>query len=127
MQRKGSNGPETLEVGAVINCTGPTERWLPAPSGLFHQLGLRGMIVADEVDMGIQVDSDFSVLDAQGKRSDVLFAIGSLLKGTLWESTAVPELRVQAFRLAETIANREASVQKTPRYEFNEDVLEYSI
>ena len=34
----------------------------------------------------------------------VLFAVGGLLKGTLWETTAVPELRSQAFRLAETIA-----------------------
>jgi uncharacterized NAD(P)/FAD-binding protein YdhS len=32
-----------------------------------------------------------------------LFAIGPLLRGTLWESVAVPELRGQALRVAQTL------------------------
>jgi len=31
------------------------------------------------------------------------FAIGSMLRGTLWETTAIPEIRQQARSLAERI------------------------
>jgi uncharacterized NAD(P)/FAD-binding protein YdhS len=32
-----------------------------------------------------------------------LFALGSLLRGTLWESTAMPEIRQQARHLADQL------------------------
>ncbi|HET8764393.1 MAG TPA: pyridine nucleotide-disulfide oxidoreductase, partial [Rhodanobacter sp.] len=32
-----------------------------------------------------------------------LFAIGSLLRGTLWESTAMPEIRQQARAVADQL------------------------
>lgn len=38
-----------------------------------------------------------------GARSRFLFAIGPLLRGTLWESIAVPEWRGQALRGAQTL------------------------
>ncbi|HZC59493.1 MAG TPA: hypothetical protein VE154_05830 [Chthoniobacterales bacterium] len=33
----------------------------------------------------------------------ISFALGPLLRGTLWETVAVPELRAQAKRVAETL------------------------
>jgi uncharacterized NAD(P)/FAD-binding protein YdhS len=40
------------------------------------------------------------LLDAEGRASDVLYYVGPLLRATYWESTAVPELRIHAARLA---------------------------
>ena len=57
----------------------------------------------DDADMGVRVDPDHTVISGDGERSDLLLALGPLLRGTLWETIAVPELRVQAKRVAETL------------------------
>ncbi len=44
------------------------------------------------------VDEDHTVIDREGRRSKYLLALGPLLRGTLWETIAVPELRGQARR-----------------------------
>ena len=63
----------------------------------------------------------FAVIDGDGETSPLLFAIGPLLKGSLWETTAVPELRSQAMRVAENLLQREpAAVEE-------EAVIEYYI
>jgi uncharacterized NAD(P)/FAD-binding protein YdhS len=50
-----------------------------------------------------------------------LFALGPLLRGSLWETTAVPELRGQAMRVAEALLEREpAAVEEM-------EVIEYYI
>jgi uncharacterized NAD(P)/FAD-binding protein YdhS len=46
------------------------------------------------------------VLTADGDRSAWLLALGPLLRGTYWETIAVPELRVQARHVAETVLDR---------------------
>jgi len=48
----------------------------------------------------LSCDADGGLVDAAGRVSNRLFTLGPLRKGELWESTAVPELRVQAERLA---------------------------
>jgi len=65
--------------------------------------------VAPEIDEKVKVElqsrgvvrhaARIVAIDA-GRVSDRLFTLGPLRKGELWESTAVPELRVQAERLA---------------------------
>jgi uncharacterized NAD(P)/FAD-binding protein YdhS len=120
----------SLDAGVVINCTGPLERFSAAASPLYASLLRRGTVALDELDMGIRVDPDFAVLDETGERSDVLFAIGPLLKGTLWETTAVPELRGQAYRAAQTLLETTAPVEAIPRLwpmPTDMELLEYCI
>ncbi|MEI9999239.1 MAG: hypothetical protein WDO13_08715 [Verrucomicrobiota bacterium] len=125
----GRGGRRVIEAGAVINCTGPRESYVTAEPGLFANLAARGLLQPDEMNMGIRVAADFAVLDAKGNPSQTLYALGSLLKGTLWETTAVPELRSQAFRLAGTIAGQlaETPAGRSPFAEVVEDVIEYFI
>jgi uncharacterized NAD(P)/FAD-binding protein YdhS len=124
-----SNGqvPEQLLVGRLVNCTGPREGFANATEPLFRHLFQRGLIRADELDMGIEVTPDFAVVDRTGQPSDFLFAIGPLLKGTLWETTAVPELRAQAYQVVQTFLadeelGREDWMQETPA-----NLIEYCI
>jgi uncharacterized NAD(P)/FAD-binding protein YdhS len=126
---QGDKGKRAIEAGAVINCTGPKESYVPTESTLFKNLFFHGLISPDAMNMGINVAPNFAVVDREGNSSDVLFALGSLLRGTLWESTAVPELRSQTFRLAETIAGQLArsAEEKSPISEVMQDVVEYSI
>jgi uncharacterized NAD(P)/FAD-binding protein YdhS len=56
--------------------------------------------------MGIDIAPDHTVLTGHGDRSPWLLALGPLLKGTYWETIAVPELRGQARRVAETVLDR---------------------
>jgi uncharacterized NAD(P)/FAD-binding protein YdhS len=114
-------GRRVIGAGAVINCTGPRESMLPPENSLFAGLFASGAIQADELNMGIRVSPNFAVIDSDGNTSQVLFAVGSILKGTLWESIAVPELRSQAFRVAENIV-----IQK-PISEVVQNVVEYEI
>ncbi len=72
------------------------------------------------MDMGIAVSDDFRAHGANGNSSPAIYAIGPLLKGTLWETTAVPELRGQAMAIAQSILQQQ---QETPQ----EFVIEYCI
>jgi uncharacterized NAD(P)/FAD-binding protein YdhS len=121
----GKQGRRMIEAGAVINCTGPQESYVPSASSLFNNLFSRGTIQPDEMNMGIKTAPDFSVVDAAGHNSEILQAVGALLKGTLWESVAVPELRSQTFRLAGHITGQPG--EKSAISEVVENVLEYSI
>lgn len=94
---------ESLEGDLVINATGPASRLTAIRSELLQNLLRRGLIAPDETDMGIRVDEDHTVINAEGQRSERLLALGPPLRGTLWETVAVPELRVQARRVAETL------------------------
>ncbi|AKK30707.1 hypothetical protein AB431_20015 [Mycobacterium sp. EPa45] len=87
----------------VINATGPSTRFTATRSALLQNLLRRGAIAPDDTDMGAAVDPDHTAVTVTGERSPWLLALGPLLRGTYWETIAVPELRVQARRVAETI------------------------
>jgi uncharacterized NAD(P)/FAD-binding protein YdhS len=115
-----SNG--TSESGdLVINATGPQTRFTATQSPLLQNLLRRGLVSPDAMDMGVRVDPDHTVIAADGERSKVLLALGPLLRGTLWETIAVPELRGQAQRVAETL------LDQTPVAEAEPAALEYMI
>lgn len=67
---------------------------------LLQQLVTNGHIRPDPFGLGIQATPDGRLLH-NGSAWPRLFAIGSMLRGTLWESTAMPEVRQQARQLAE--------------------------
>ena len=98
---KKENLHKTLLVSRAINCTGP-ETDLSKAQGHFLNLCFEGgMLTQDPLKLGIVADiQSFEVLDAKGRKQTDLFTLGSLLKGELWESTAVNELRQQAAALA---------------------------
>ncbi len=120
----------TLWGGLVINCTGPCAGFSETQVPLFQNLLERGFIRPDELDMGIDVGADFTVIDRKGQHSDCLFAIGPLMKGTLWETTAIPELRGQAMRVAQLMLEDVVTPEPGHDYRFSveeEHVIEYFI
>ncbi|MFG0290653.1 MAG: FAD/NAD(P)-binding protein [Rhodopirellula sp. JB044] len=118
----GREGQEKMIEGdLVINCTGPKSRFSDSNLPLYRNLFDRGLAKPDEMDMGIAVSDEFEVLDANDQASPFLHAIGPILKGTLWESIAVPELRQQAFHVAQSILHQEPVEFPT------KDTLEYCI
>jgi uncharacterized NAD(P)/FAD-binding protein YdhS len=105
----------TLTVGHVINCTGPETDFRKVAHPLISSLRSSGTLVADDLGLGAVVTAQGAVVDAKGVPSKRIFAIGSLRKGSLWESTAVPEIRDQARDLANLILEQLSQGKHSPR------------
>jgi uncharacterized NAD(P)/FAD-binding protein YdhS len=101
--RRNSGDLLDLNVGAVVNCTGPSSNVKATRDSLIQSLLLQGRLSPDELALGVQVDDSYQLLAATGKGQKNFHYLGPLLKATLWEATAVPELRVHALRLAAVI------------------------
>ena len=81
--------------------TGSTRRIVdPLLGSLFRS----GMASSDALGLGLRSDAEGRLLDAQGVPQPGMRLVGALRRGELWESTAVPELRVQAAVAAESLA-----------------------
>jgi uncharacterized NAD(P)/FAD-binding protein YdhS len=93
----------TLRVNYVINCTGPECNYHKLKDPLVVQLFARGLIVPDPLFLGLDVGAGGAILNLLGERVKNLYTLGSPQKGILFETTAVPELRVQAKDLASRV------------------------
>jgi uncharacterized NAD(P)/FAD-binding protein YdhS len=100
------SGGKTLTGDLVINATGPNTKFMATSSPFLQNMIRRGLVTPDETEMGARVDPDHTIIGRDGQRSELLLALGPLLRGTLWETIAVPELRGQARRTAETLLNQ---------------------
>lgn len=100
---RGGDQTETIKVQRIINCTGPLTDISKFKSHLFSNLIRKKYIRPDEMKLGIDATAEGHIIDEFGNKSDSMFTLGSLLKGKLWESTAVPELRKQAEILSELL------------------------
>ena len=114
---------KALSGDLVINATGPQTRFSATKSVLLGNLLKSGMIAADDMEMGVRVYADHTVIDRAGERSATLLALGPLLRGTLWETIAVPELRGQARRVAETLLDQPSLAETNAA----EVMMEYNI
>lgn len=97
---RGSTAVQTLQVGTVINCTGPVSDTRRCREPLIAQLRECGQLTPDPLGLGLSVGDDYRLLDDSGKPSANLHYIGPLLRARDWEATAVPELRRHARQLA---------------------------
>lgn len=92
-----------IEAAAVIRCTGPRESLSEVGDPVLDCLFSAGDARPGPLGLGLAVDPGGRLLDRQGRPSPVLWAIGPLRRGALLETTAIPEIRVQAAALARTI------------------------
>ncbi|QDH66170.1 FAD/NAD(P)-binding protein [Pseudomonas azotoformans] len=96
----------SLVSGAVlINSSGIEYDWRRVARPLPQQLLKRGLIRPGPLALGIAADTCGAVLDAQGRVSMRLFAMGPPLRGMWWESTAVTDVALQAKALALKLAH----------------------
>lgn len=90
----------------VINCTGPNGDVTRSENALLKGALAQGLLRTDALRLGVDVTSDGAVVQQNEHPSPFLYALGPVCKGTLWETTAVPEIRVQAQQLARYLLTR---------------------
>ena len=107
-----SRRKKSLKVNRVVNCTGSETDCRRIEDSLISSLFAQGLARPDPLFLGLDTDEQGGLVDHTGTASSSLFAIGPMRKGSLWETTAVPEIRLQAAEIAErvgrTLANSEA-------------------
>lgn len=91
---------QVLYVNRIINCTGSDCNYRRLQHPLLASLQEQRLIRPNSFSIGIDTATNGALIDADGKISDQLYTLGTPRKGDLWETTAVPEIRVQAANLA---------------------------
>jgi uncharacterized NAD(P)/FAD-binding protein YdhS len=89
-----------LAVGWLVNCTGPASDITTAADPLLRHLLEAGMARPDRLRLGLDTDPRGALRDADGRAAGDIFALGPLLRGSRYETTAIPEIRGQAAALA---------------------------
>jgi uncharacterized NAD(P)/FAD-binding protein YdhS len=111
-RRRGSQVLDVVRTRWLVNCTG-MERAGIKHSPLLKEMSAQELIKPDPLGLGIQVNGESRVSGAARRSSADLFVVGALAAGQFWEITAVPDIRVQARKVAETIASdRRVTTQK---------------
>ncbi|MBB3225972.1 putative NAD(P)/FAD-binding protein YdhS [Luteibacter sp. Sphag1AF] len=104
VHRRAADGHvDTANYDVVVQTVGLNTDTERTDHPLVRQLITNGHAVAEELGLGFAAQTDGTLLDSRGKPHGNLFAMGTLLRGALWESTAMPEIRVQARNLADTL------------------------
>jgi uncharacterized NAD(P)/FAD-binding protein YdhS len=99
----GSERKVRLVVAHAVNCTGPNGDYDRVRHPLVRSLSARGTIRPDALHLGMDVTPDLHVIDRRGRANQGLFALGPPVRGLWYETTAVPETRDQASRIARSI------------------------
>jgi uncharacterized NAD(P)/FAD-binding protein YdhS len=104
----------------VINCTGLSSDYRALRQDLIAQLREAGWLSPDPLGLGILTTPAGQLLASTGQPAPGLYTLGPPRRAQLWESIAVPELRVQAVALAERLAGeaRRATTRRE-RYSFS--------
>ncbi|MFN7965761.1 MAG: FAD/NAD(P)-binding protein [Acidobacteriota bacterium] len=109
LQRSEDRDMSSLPVAGLVLAMGVDEDYRKHPSPLIQSLIRDGNAVPHPLSLGLRTAPDGELLDQDGRVVDGLMTIGTVRKGDLWESTAVPELRVQAARLAEHLTRQKGA------------------
>ncbi len=104
---RGGGKSQAITAGRVINCTGPETDYRMIEQPLVKNLLGRGLIRPGPAMIGMDALPGGAVLSRDGSASDILFTLGSTMKGVMWEVVAVPEIRVQAEELASRLLKEE--------------------
>jgi len=108
----------SLDVERVINCTG-SQIDVQLPGSLLNTLYTAGLIDADPLKISLNADAATNrVINRDGHILPNMYTLGNNMKGILWETTGVPEIRVQAENVAAKLLEqtKETTPLSSPHY-----------
>jgi uncharacterized NAD(P)/FAD-binding protein YdhS len=109
-RRRGTQSIEYYECVRVYNCAGLNEDLRLSPNPVLQALFAHGLARPDPLSLGLDIKNENALIDASGKPSERIFAIGPVARGAFWEITAVPDIRQQCFDLATHLVRKLAPV-----------------
>lgn len=105
-RERGPGGKKQMaQVERVINATGPEMNFGRVRDPLLRQLFHDGLCRPGPLHLGFDATTDGTIIGADGSPSVVLSTVGPPLRGVLWETTAVPEIRAQSAALARRVVD----------------------
>lgn len=102
----------TLSVGAVVDCTGPQADVRRVDDPLVAGLLATGLAAPDPTGLGFHTTPGGRLRPADGTAPAALWTLGPLRRGALLESTAIPEIRLQAHALAADLLASESAARQ---------------
>ncbi|WP_454726079.1 MULTISPECIES: FAD/NAD(P)-binding protein [Cupriavidus] len=97
--------PAVPAVDALVNCTGAEYGWHAGNErALVRNLLARGIVRPAAAGSGLDGDARGTVFDRGGRAVPGLSALGAPLRGTLWESGTIIDVRNQAAALSARLA-----------------------
>jgi len=99
-QPRGEKTTTSELYSRIINCSGMHTDPLRQDNPLVQSLISQGLARVDPLGIGLDIAPDLAILSSDGTPSDRIFALGPVTRATFWESTAVPDIRVQCQKLA---------------------------
>jgi uncharacterized NAD(P)/FAD-binding protein YdhS len=109
--------PDEVDISRfsrVVNCSGPAPVCTPCWNAVVDRLAARGLLRPNDLSLGLDVDADGTLLDASGRPTPGLFAMGAARRGHAWEVAAIPDIRRQASVLAGLLVAEKAPAQARP-------------
>jgi uncharacterized NAD(P)/FAD-binding protein YdhS len=103
LQHRRTKQTEALYAARIYDCSGILSDPSKGTNPAILSLVAAGMARPDPLGIGLDVAADCAVLDASGRPSRRLFAVGPLTRGAFLEIDAVPDIRMQCARLARHI------------------------
>jgi uncharacterized NAD(P)/FAD-binding protein YdhS len=93
-----------LRAAHVINSSGPQFDISRVDHPLVKSALQQGLARPDPLGLGLEVTSDFELVETEGKSVPGLMGLGPLARANCWELTAVPELRSHCARAGRMLA-----------------------
>ncbi|HTW85689.1 MAG TPA: FAD/NAD(P)-binding protein [Candidatus Sulfotelmatobacter sp.] len=104
---RGSDEQIVLEAARVVNCSGPEHDFRHLANPLIAQLLARGTMTPYPLHIGVQVAQNGTLIGRDGAAQARVYALGPVRFGTLIETTAIPEIALQARELAARLMGEE--------------------
>jgi uncharacterized NAD(P)/FAD-binding protein YdhS len=96
---RGRPSPKCLSVDRLINCTAPESDYRKLKHPLWTSLFASRLIDAGPLGMGLKTTEQGELVTPDGRVLAGVFTLGPPRLGSLWETTAIPEIRIQAATL----------------------------
>ena len=103
-RRRGQSETLSMQVGAIVDCTGIVKDPLDSANPAVRSLFDRGAAHVDPLRIGIETSADCAIVNHDGTPSRRLFAVGPLTRAAFWEIIAIPDIRNQCAELAAKLA-----------------------
>jgi uncharacterized NAD(P)/FAD-binding protein YdhS len=104
---------------AIVNCTGPDHGTVVQSNPVLRAMAASGLLRADPLGLGIEVDPNARVIAADGTLAPDLFVAGPLARGYFGELMGLPQVSLQPERLAiyiaELLSDRAAAPSRAVR------------